>query len=130
MIQELKELAKDIQQLVVELKICKEPVNSMQYDLVEENYAKKLGSIRENVESAVRKLSRHTRTAATHIFVFMISAETRKKTPYALPIQCLPIAALKDYQCRELANRIIAAMVERNMKVAGEYSIVKSLTKV
>ena len=53
-VQELEELAKDIQQLVVELKICKENVMNMEYDLVKENYAKKLGSIRENVESAVR----------------------------------------------------------------------------
>ena len=80
-------------------------MKNTEYDLVKENYAKKLESIRENVESAARKL---LRTAATHMFVFMTSAET---IPYALPIQCLPTAALKDYQCREM---VIAAMVERN----------------
>ena len=86
---------------------------------VKENYAKKLGSIRENLETSVRRLSRHKRTAATHIFVFMISAESRNKVPYALPVQCLPIASLKDKQCRELANHIVAAMAERKMRVAG-----------
>ena len=51
--------------------------------------------------------------------VFMISPESRNHKPYALPVQCLPITALKDQQCRELANQIIAAMVKRNMKVVG-----------
>ena len=49
----------------------------------------------------------------------MISSETRQNKPYALPVQCLPISSLKDVQARELCNHIVAAMVERGMKVAG-----------
>jgi len=35
-------------------------------------------------------LSRQKRTAATHLFVVMISPEGRQRKPYALPIQCVP----------------------------------------
>ena len=34
--------------------------------------------------------------------MFMISSETRNRKPYALPVQCLPIASLKDAAVRDL----------------------------
>lgn len=122
-VKELEDLIHDIRQLVVDITTLKEKVTDPQYDVVRENVASKLVSMRSKVTECIRKLSKHQRTAATHIFVFMISTETRNQKPYALPIQCLPIAALKDRQARQLANDVIAAMVERNMKVAGRFYV-------
>ena len=118
-IHELEELIKEMRQIAVDLSTLIGRVLNIQHDLVKENFAANLISTRVSLEEAVKKLIRHQRTAATHIMVFMISPESRNHKPYALPVQCLPITALKDQQCRELANQIIAAMVKRNMKVVG-----------
>ena len=118
-IHELEELIKEMGQIAVDLSTLIGRVLNIQHDLVKENFAANLISTRVSLEEAVKKLIRHQRTAATHIMVFMISTESRNHKPYALPVQCLPITALKDQQCRELANQIIAAMVKRNMKVVG-----------
>ena len=90
--------------------------------VVEDNVARQLSTIREELSVAVKKLSKHQRTVATHIFVFMLSPEKRNVKPYALPIQCLPIRVLKDMTLRDLTNKIISLMIERNMKVAGKCS--------
>ena len=60
-----------------------------------------------------------TKTEATHIFVFMLSSETRNRKPYALPVQCLPIASLKDAQVRDLVNKIVSVMKQKEMKCVG-----------
>ena len=59
------------------------------------------------------------RTAATHVFVFMLSTESRSRKPYSLPVQCLPIRGLRDRTVSDLLNKIILCMKERNMNVAG-----------
>ena len=86
----------------------------------EKNIARQLTSVRKDLVAVVQTLSKHQRNPATHIFIFMISPESRKSRPYALPVQCLPISSLKDSQVRNLANKIIKEMSKRNMKVAGE----------
>ena len=64
--------------------------------------------------------SKHQRTAATHLFVILISTESCCSKPYALPVQCLPIAGLREArQARDLANSVITSMTERGMEVAG-----------
>ena len=108
-----------MRQIAVDLSTLIGRVFNIQHDLVKENLAANLTSTCVSLEEAAKKLIRHQRTAATHIMVFMISPESRNHKPYALPVQCLPITVLKDQQCRELANQIIAAMVKRNMKVVG-----------
>lgn len=118
-VKELETLAEDIRQLVVDIKILVERVNDHNYSLVANNVAGYLGSLRGRLTEAVKLITRHQRTEATHIFVFMISSETRNRKPYALPVQCLPIASLKDAQVRDLANKIVAVMRQKGMKVAG-----------
>ena len=49
----------------------------------------------------------------------MISAEDRKKKPYAIPVQCIAYKGLKDAEVRNIANSIIREMHKRGMKVAG-----------
>ncbi len=106
-VQELEDLIKGLRKMVVDISTMSEKIQDEQYNLVKENVARKLSSTRGELLEVVKKLSRHQRSAATHIFV--------------LPVQCLPIRGLKDQQTRDLANFIISAMVERNMKVAGKY---------
>ena len=64
-------------------------------------------------------MTRHQQTAASHILVFMISTEDRRRKPYALPVQCVPYKGLSDSKVRDLANNIISEMVKRKMNVAG-----------
>ena len=65
-------------------------------------------------------LYKHKRTAATHIFVVLISTESRSKKPYALPVQCFSYTGISVTEMRAVLNRIITAMVDRNMHVNGE----------
>lgn len=95
----------------------------------EENLPRTLQTIRQKTITFVKGVVRHQRTAATHVLVFMISNEERNKKPYALPIQCLPYKGLSDNKVRELANHIIAEMVKRKMKVAGNDRILLMLCK-
>ena len=85
----------------------------------EENIPKKLKSIRQKLITFIKGVTRHQRTAATHILVFMISTEERRAKPYALPVQCIPYVGLSDSKVCQLANNIIHVMTGRNMKIAG-----------
>ena len=88
-------------------------------DWREENIPRRLTTIRQRVTTFIRGTTRHKRTAATHVLVFMISPEERNQKPYALPVQCLPYKGLSDAKARDLANKVIHEMVQRNMKVSG-----------
>ena len=118
-VKELETLADNIRQLVVDIKILVERVNDHNYSLAANNVAGYLCSLRGRLAEAVKLITKHQRTEATHIFVFVISSETRNRKPYALPVQCLPIASLKDAQVRDLANKIVAVMKQKGIKVAG-----------
>lgn len=118
-VQELEELTRSICQLTVDISSLMDKLGDPQYDIVQHNTARTLKSLRSFMLETVKKLSKHQRTAATHIFVVMVSAESRDRKPYALPVQCLPIKALRDEQVRNIANNIIGVMVERQMNVAG-----------
>lgn len=88
-------------------------------DWEKENMPRRLTSLRDDLTVFVRRVTRHKRIPATHLLVFMISSEERKKKPYALPVQCLPYKGLSDAKARELANRVIGEMTRHSMKVAG-----------
>ena len=60
----------------------------------------------------IQAASRHMRTSATHVLVFMISPEERK----ALPVQCVAYIGLSECEVRELANKVITEMIKRKMK--------------
>jgi len=76
----------------------------------------------QKLASFIKSVTCHQRTPATHVLVFMISTEDRRK-PYALPVQCIPYKGLTDAKARELANTLIVEMTKREMHVAGEYII-------
>ena len=103
-------------------------VNRIEHDdclWEEENIPRQLKNIRQRLITFIKGITRHKRTAATHVLVFMISGEERKTKPYALPVQCIPYKGLPDIKVRELANNIIQEMVKRKMKVAGTVCIYK-----
>lgn len=127
-VQELEHLIDCIRKLVVETSTLMEKMEYPDYNAVEDNFQRKLASTKQLLLDAVKKLSKHQRTAATHVLVFMISPESRNRQPYALPVQCLLIRGIKDKTIRGMADKIIAAMVDRKMNVAGMYYNVYNIT--
>lgn len=114
-VKELQDLLLEVRNLMTELCVVREKCQDEGCDLIKENVASKLTSLRKRLEDSVKKLSKHQRTAATHIFVVMISPESRSHKPYALPLQCIPIRGLKDKQTREIANHVIAEIWWKGM---------------
>ncbi|SMN02438.1 hypothetical protein SPONN_1067 [uncultured Candidatus Thioglobus sp.] len=119
-IQELQVLHDSVRQVTVDITTLIDKLKCTDYDPVQDNFARKLGSVRQQLLDAVKALSKHQRNKATHVLVFMVSPESRNRQPYALPVQCLPIRGLKDTTVRDMADNIISAMVDREMKVAGK----------
>ena len=73
----------------------------------QDNILSHLRSLRLKLTSFIKGVTRHQRTPATHVLVFMISTEDRRTKPYALPVQCIPYKGLTDAKICELANKII-----------------------
>ena len=69
---------------------------------------------------SAKAASKYRRQAATHAFVFMISAERRNQKPYALPVRCVPNKGLKASELHRLTNEIIEEMHKCGMNVVGE----------
>ena len=86
----------------------------------EQNLPRILSDLRERLVFLVKGIARFRRTAATHLFVVMISSELRNKKPYALPIQCLPYAGLKESDIRTVVVNVVKEMKSRRMKVRGK----------
>jgi len=89
-------------------------VNSIRYQLSE---------FRQKLVSFIKSVTHHQQSPATHVLVFMISTEDRRRKPCALPVQCIPYKGLTDAKVRELANKLIVEMTKWEMHVAGEYII-------
>lgn len=119
-VKELDELNKMGRKLYGDIAQVIAKINSSDSVWVEENIPVQLQGIHKSLLCFIKGLTRHQRTTATHILVFMISSEERRKKPYALPVQCLPYKGLADLKVRELANRIVQEMSARQMKVAGK----------
>lgn len=69
----------------------------------------------------LRNLYKKKRTAATHVFVLMLSDERRNKKPYALPIRYVPYRSLRDQYVRDLTRDVKVAMQERGLNLVGQY---------
>ena len=90
-------------------------------DQAKKNIPRRLSSIRERLLEVIQGVFRFKRVAASHVFVMMISSELRNKKPYAVPIQCLPYAGLKETNMRSMVRLVVQEMVKQGMKVAGKY---------
>lgn len=85
------------------------------------------GNIRANVSTLRNDLLTYTknlfgkkRTAATHLFVFMIADESRNMKPYAVPVRVLPFKSIKDNKVRELEEELRNVMTSIGMPVVGK----------
>ena len=90
----------------------------------ESNLPRMLASIRTRLCELTKGLFHFKRIPASHLFVLMISSELRNSKPYAIPVQCLPYASLKERDIRHMVNSLIEEMVKLGMNVAGEYILV------
>ena len=119
-IDDLSRLSDECSKIVVELQCIQDIV---QEAIESSNIPRRLNSLRERLLSMLQGIYRFRHSPATHIFVIMISAESRNKKPYALPIQCVPYRTLTDNDCRKLMDGVIMEMNKRGMKVAGNFYI-------
>ena len=123
-VKELDDLSKLGRKLSVEISALAAKAADSKHNLITSNMARQLTEMRTSLTDFVKRLTCHRRTAATHILVLIHSCESRRHKPYAFPVQCLPIRALKDQQVPAMAtNRITETMKKRNMHVAGLFHI-------
>lgn len=118
-IQELSNLVNELTTIQPTISVMVEKLKSAQFSLQKDNVPCQLGSIRDSLVRIISSISRFKRSAATHMFVVMISSELRNRKPYALPVQCLPCTGLKESDIRRIVKEVVKAMVDRNMKVCG-----------
>lgn len=105
--------------LLVELSSFVEKLRDPMFDLQSFNFSLKLTNTRKELNTFIAALSKHTRVAATHIMVFMISPAQRDTKPYAIPIQCVPYRGMTEARLRKFVDQIVHEMHHRGMKVAG-----------
>lgn len=78
-----------------------------------------VSSLRNDLLAYTKNLFGKKRTAATHLFVFMIADESRNMKPYAVPVRVLPFKSVKDKKVRELEKELRNMMTSIGMKVVG-----------
>ena len=59
----------------------------------------------------------YKRTAATHVFVVMISTQSRSRKPYALPVQCIPYVSMSREDVRKILNDLISLVWKENENI-------------
>ena len=120
-ITELENLNETGRKLLVDLRSLLMKYNApTPNDFVDEDVPNCLKSFCSDLTQFIKNVVVHQREPATHVFVFMISPEERNKKPYALPIQCIPCAGIKEVNIRQFLTKIVEQMRSRNMKIAGK----------
>ena len=120
-IEELKTLNSEGRSIHHELLMCIEYcVPGLFY---EHNAASKPTSIRTLLLAFIKQVPHFRRTPATHVFVLMLSYDLHDQKPYALPVQCLPYAGLKEIDIWRIITDLCKAMISHGMKVSGTYQM-------
>ena len=114
-----KHLTEEGRQLKVDISVALDVLSMPVRFQREHNFAGKFTQIRSKLSAFVKCLYRFKLTPASHIFVVMISSAQRNKKPYALPVQSIPYAGLKERDIRRLVNAVVKETVNAGMKVAG-----------
>ena len=96
-------------------------VHDLDTNFEQSNIPRRLTNFRGRLSAVVKAVYKYKRQPASHVFVFMISSEQRNQKPYALPVQCIPCASLKEIELRRLTTELVAEMVKRGMNVVGKY---------
>ena len=116
-IEELKSISGECRTLFCEVEWCIDACSSELFH--RQNVPRKLTTIKSNLSNVIRRTVHFRRRPATHIFVFMVSSETRIKKPYSLLVQCIPYAGLKEVELRRLINDLCKEMISLGMNVSG-----------
>ncbi len=87
-VQELESLNENGRKIILECGNMKAKRLQPGYDVITDNFARQLSSLRQIILTFVKQVVKYKRTPATHILVIMISPEECNSKPYALPIQC------------------------------------------
>lgn len=119
-VDDLSCLNKNGRKLILELSSFTEKLSDHSFDLKSFNLPRKLTDMRKELATFVTAMSKHTRIAATHIFVFMISPGKRNSKPYAIPIQYVSYRGMTEGNLRALIDQIVHEMHHRGMKVDGK----------
>ena len=109
---DLKRLIDEGRQLCADISITMDIVSKSKNE-------KTPGLLRAQMRDVVKGHYRFKRTPATHVFVFMISSALRDKKRYALPVQCLLYAGLKESDMGRMVSALLQEMHNQGMKVAG-----------
>ena len=104
--------------LAIKVKVLSEVLEE-DTDFMRANTVHQISELKVVLIDIIRGVYWYHRTVATHVLVVMISPESRSSKPYALPVQCIPYASLKDREVRDILNDVIREMVKLGMKVAG-----------
>ncbi len=88
-VQELESLNENERKIILECGNMKAKRLQPGYDVITDNFARQLSSLRQSILTFVKQVVKYKCTPATHILVIMISPEERNSKPYAL--QCLGI---------------------------------------
>ncbi len=115
-VEELDRVCIECRSIRTELTVVLDGLRESESTVQQLNIPRRLTAIRQRLSAIVKALYRWKRTAASHVFVFMISSELQNKKPYALPVQCVPCVGLKENDIRQLTNKLIA---KRKMEVVG-----------
>ena len=125
-IEELKDISKECRKMYSDLTECRNACTSELFQ--QSNVPRKLAQIRERLCELTKRIVHSKREPATHIFVLMISSDSRDKKPYALPVQWFPYTGLKESDIRRIVSELCKKMISLRMKVSGNSSIMCILT--
>ena len=120
-IEELKYLNDECRKMYSEIVECTNACTSEMFQ--QRNIPQRLTQIRKKLCDLRKRITHFKRIPATHIFVLMISSDTRDKKPYALPVQWFPYAGLKETDIRRLISNLCSKMVSLGMKISGTLQI-------
>jgi len=124
-IEELNKVNSDCRKVFNELGCC---INCCTDELFQShNVPSKLTNVRMELCEVVKRIAHFRRNPATHVFVMMVSSETREKKPYSLPVQCIPYAGLKETELRRLINDLCSKMSALGLKVSGKNDTVTNI---
>ena len=118
---ELKYLNDECHKMYSEIVECTNACSSEMFQ--QHNIPRRLTQIRKKLCDLRKRITHFKRIPATHIFVLMISSDTRNKKPYALPVQWFPYAGLKESDIRRLISNLCSTMVSLGMKISGTLQI-------
>ena len=121
-VKELSDLNDIGRKLLVECTVLSGKLEDPEYNKVTDNFAHQLNTFQESMVCYVQRVVKYKRIAATHVMAVLISPEERSSKPYALAVQCIAYAKIKDKEVRNICNRVVKEMTVRGMKVAGRFT--------